>query len=49
MLLGDLELDAEHPVDAAAQVEPQPQAVVGQQRTRRARLLGHEVGEREEA
>jgi hypothetical protein len=43
-----VELHAEHPVDAALQVEAEPQTLVGQQRARDARRLGREVREREE-
>ena len=39
LLLGLLELHAEHPVDAALEVEAEPQALVGQQRARDAQLL----------
>jgi len=42
------ELDAEDPVNSALEVEPQPQAPVGQQRARDPRLFGHEIREAQE-
>ena len=46
---GVLDHHLEHEVDAAAQVETQAQALVGQDPTGRPRLLRREVGEGEEA
>ena len=42
------EIDADHPVDPAAQIEPHAQPIVGPERARDALLLGHEVRRREE-
>ena len=49
MHLGRLEIDAQHPVGPAAQIETQPQPLVGQHRAVESRRLVDEVGRRQES
>jgi hypothetical protein len=48
LLHGHVELGAQHPVDAALQVESEAQPAVRQEGVLQTRLLGHEVADREE-